>query len=307
MEDRVRHRTTYRYLQDVSHSWHLAHLRPRATPLQAVHDSSISLSLEPASRVAREDYFQNPCEWFSIDQPHTHLEVLAESRVTVQPAPERVSRESLSWEEVRLRLESPQDEEERDAVQYLFDSPMTKYHSEIADYGEVSFPPTRPVLAGAMELMNRIHQDFRYDTTVTDVTTPVDRVFEIRAGVCQDLAHVGIAALRAMGLAARYVSGYLLTQPPPGKPRLLGADASHAWFSVWAPPFGWVDLDPTNDIPVGESHVTAAWGRDYGDVAPVAGIILGGHDHVVDVGVDVIPVDQALPELPNIAPDSPAR
>ena len=295
MEYHVRHRTTYRYLQDVSHSWHLAHLRPRVTPLQAVHDSSITLSLEPASRVAREDYFQNPCEWFSIDQPHTHLEVLAESRVTVQPAPMRTSRESLSWEEVRQRLESPQDEEERDAVQYLFDSPMTKYHSDIADYGAVSFPPARPVLAGAMELMHRIHQDFRYDTTVTDVTTPVDRVFEIRAGVCQDLAHVGIAALRAMGLAARYVSGYLLTQPPPGKPRLLGADASHAWFSVWAPPFGWVDLDPTNDIPVGESHVTASWGRDYGDVAPVAGIILGGHDHVVDVGVDVIPVDQVAP------------
>jgi transglutaminase-like putative cysteine protease len=302
MEYLVRHRTTYRYLQDVSHSWHLAHLRPRATPLQAVHDSSITLSLEPASRVAREDYFQNPCEWFSIDQPHTHLEVLAQSRVTVQPAPQRTSRDSLPWEEVRLRLENPQDEEERDVVQYLFDSPMTKFHSDIAAYGAVSFTPSRPVLAGAIELMNRIHRDFRYDTTVTDVTTPVDQVFEIRAGVCQDLAHVGIAAMRAVGLPARYVSGYLLTRPPPGKPRLLGADASHAWFSVWAPPFGWVDLDPTNDILAGESHVTASWGRDYGDVAPVAGIILGGHDHVVEVGVDVIPVDQALPELPNIAP-----
>ena len=290
MEYLVSHRTTYRYLQDVSHSWHLAHLRPRVTPLQAVHDSSISLSLEPATRVAREDYFQNACEWFSIDQPHTHLEVLAQSRVTVQPAPERISRESIAWEEVRLKLETPQDEEERDAVQYLFDSPMIKSDSAIADYGAISFPPSRPLLAGAMELMHRIHQDFRYDTSVTDVTTPVDRVFEIRAGVCQDLAHAGIAALRAVGLPARYVSGYLLTQPPPGKSRLLGADASHAWFSVWAPPFGWVDLDPTNDIPVGESHVTVAWGRDYGDVAPVAGIILGGHDHMVDVGVDVIPV-----------------
>ena len=299
MEYLVRHRTTYRYLQDVSHSWHMAHLRPRATPLQAVHDSSITLSLEPASRVAREDYFQNPCEWFSIDQPHTHLEVLAQSRVTVQPAPPRVSRDSLTWEEVQQRLENPKEEEARDAVQYLFDSPMTKFHSDIAAYGAVSFPPSRPVLAGAMELMNRIHQDFRYDTTVTDVTTPVDRVFEIRAGVCQDLAHVGIAAMRAVGMPARYVSGYLLTQPPPGKARLLGADASHAWFSVWAPPFGWVDLDPTNDVLAGESHVTASWGRDYGDVAPVAGIILGGHDHVVEVGVDVIPVDQALPELPN--------
>jgi transglutaminase-like putative cysteine protease len=302
MEYFVRHRTTYRYLQDVSHSWHVAHLRPRITPLQAVHDSCVTLSLEPASRVARKDYFQNPCELFSIDRPHTHLEVLAESRVTVNPAPQRASRDSVPWEEVRKRLENPQDEEERDAVQYQFDSPMTAFESDIASYAAGSFPPHRPVLAGAIELMNRIHRDFRYDTTVTDVSTAVDEVFEIRAGVCQDLAHVGIAAMHATGLPARYVSGYLLTEPPPGKPRLLGADASHAWFSVWAPPFGWVDLDPTNNILVGESHVTSSWGRDYGDVAPVAGIILGGHDHVVEVGVDVIPVDRDRPELPHMAP-----
>ncbi|HET7083987.1 MAG TPA: transglutaminase family protein [Rhizomicrobium sp.] len=306
MEYLVRHRTTYRYLQDVSHSWHLAHLRPRETPLQYVHDSSITLSIEPASRVAREDYFRNPCEWFSIDRSHNHLEVLAESRVTVAAAPARASRDSMAWEDVRARLESPQDDEDRDVVQYLFDSLLTRFHSDIAQYGAESFPAGRPILAGAMELMNRIHRDFRYDTSVTDVTTPVDRVFEIRAGVCQDLAHVGIAALRAIGLPARYVSGYLLTQPPPGRQRLLGADASHAWFSVWAPPFGWVDLDPTNDLVVSESHVTAAWGRDYGDVAPVAGIILGGHDHMVEVGVDVMPVDQTRPELPHIAPPSEA-
>lgn len=303
MEYLVRHRTTYRYLQDVSHSWHLAHLRPRPTPNQSVQDSSVTLSLPAASRVLRQDYFQNPCEWISFDQPHTHLEILAQSRVTVSPRTERASRDSLPWEEVRALLENPQSDEERDVVQYQFDSPMTRFHSDIAAYGAISFPPSRPLLAGAMELMNRIHADFRYDTTVTDVTTPLDKVFEIRAGVCQDLAHVGIAAMRAVGLPARYVSGYLLTQPPPGRPRLLGADASHAWFSVWAPPFGWVDLDPTNDLLVGENHVTACWGRDYSDVAPVAGIILGGHDHVVEVGVDVIPVDQAHPELPNIAPD----
>ena len=306
MEYFVRHRTTYRYLQDVSHSWHLAQLRLRTAPTQDVHSSGVPLSLETASRVAREDYFHNPCEWFAIDQPHNHLEVLAESRVTVEPAPERISRDSLPWEQVRAFLENTQDDEERDAVQFQFDSPLTKFESDIAAYGAPSFPPHRPLLAGAIELMNRIHKDFRYDTTVTDVTTPVDRVFEIRAGVCQDLAHVGIAAMRAVGLPARYVSGYLLTEPPPGKPRLLGADASHAWFSVWAPPFGWVDLDPTNNLIVSESHVTSSWGRDYSDVAPVAGIILGGHDHVVEVGVDVIPVDQAHPELPHIAPESPA-
>ena len=307
MEYFVRHRTTYRYLQDVSQSWHLAHLRLRATPLQTVHGSDITLSLEPASRRAQEDYFQNPCEWFSIDRPHTHLEILAESRVTVEPAPERASRDSQVWEDVRVQLENPQTEEERDVVQYQFDSPMTRFTGEVAAYGSVSFPPQRPILAGAMELMNRIHKDFRYDTTVTDVSTPLDRVFEIRAGVCQDLAHAGIASLRAIGLPARYVSGYLLTQPPPGKTRLLGADASHAWFSVWAPPFGWVDLDPTNNVVVSESHVTSSWGRDYGDVAPVAGIILGGHDHVVEVGVDVVPADQAHPEQPHIAPQAPPR
>jgi transglutaminase-like putative cysteine protease len=292
MEYFVRHRTTYRYLQDVSHSWHLAHLRPRSTPNQTVHDSSISLSLAPATRVGREDYFNNSCEWFSIDQAHTRLEVVAESSVTVDAAPERVSRESLPWEEVRILLEEAADDEARDAVQFQFNSPLIAFESDVASYGAVSFPPGRPILAGAMELMNRIHKDFRYDTTVTDVSTPVDRVFEIRAGVCQDLAHAGIAALRALGLPARYVSGYLMTRPPPGRTRLLGSDASHAWFSVWAPPFGWVDLDPTNDLLVSEGHVTAAWGRDYGDVAPVSGIILGGHDHVVDVGVDVIPVEK---------------
>jgi len=292
MDYLVRHRTTYRYVQDVSHSWHLAHLKPRSTRHQTVHDSNISLSLAPATRVGREDYFNNPCEWFSIDQVHTRLDVVAESSVSVEPVPERPSRDSLSWEEVRTLLENA-EEDARNAVQFMFDSPLISFGDDVVAYGAMSFPPGRPILAGAMELMNRIHKDFRYDTTVTDVTTPVDRVFEIRAGVCQDLAHAAIAALRAIGLPARYVSGYLMTRPPPGRQRLLGADASHAWFSVWAPPFGWVDLDPTNDLVVSESHVTAAWGRDYSDVAPVSGIILGGHDHVVDVGVDVIPEEKS--------------
>lgn len=289
MDYLVRHRTTYRYVQDVSHSWHLAHLRLRDTANQKVASSEIAISLEPDSIASRTDYFGNPVEWFAFDRPHTLLEILAESRVTVERPPERPSRESLTHERVRALLENPPDAEARDAVQYIFDSPMTAFMSDIAEYAGESFPPGRPMLAGAEELMNRIHCDFRYDTSVTDATTPVDRVFEIRAGVCQDLAHVGIAAMRSLGLPARYVSGYLLTRPPPGMPRLVGADASHAWFSVWAPPFGWVDLDPTNDVIVGETHVTSSWGRDYGDVAPVAGIILGGHDHAVDVGVDVIP------------------
>ncbi len=240
----------------------------------------------------RADYFGNAVEWFFFDSAHNLLEVVADSKVTVEPAPERAAETSLPWEEVRALLENPSDAAARDAVQYMFDSPFTVFTADIAAYALESFTPGRPLLEAAVELMHRIHDEFRYDTTVTDTTTPVDKVYEIRAGVCQDLAHAGIAAMRSLGLPARYVSGYLMTKPPPGKPRMVGADASHAWFSVFAPPFGWVDLDPTNAVITGEGHVTAAWGRDYGDVAPVTGIILGGHDHVVDVGVDVIPANE---------------
>jgi transglutaminase-like putative cysteine protease len=289
MEYRVRHRTTYRYLQDVAQSWHVAHMKLRSTPTQSVEASQVTLTPEAGNRVERSDFFGNPCEWYFFNAAHDHLEILAESLVTVAPAPARDAGESLPWEEVRALLEASPDAAARDAVQYIFDSPFTVFTSDLPAYARESFTPGRPLLAGAIELMHRIHDEFRYDTSVTDTTTPVDKVFEIRAGVCQDLAHVGIAAMRSLGLPARYVSGYLLTKPPPGKTRMLGADASHAWFSVYAPPFGWVDLDPTNAVPAGEGHVTAAWGRDYGDVAPVAGIILGGHDHHIEVGVDVIP------------------
>jgi len=288
----VRHRTTYRYLQDVSQSWHMAHLLPRQTPVQSVEARHVTLTPEAGSRAEREDFFGNSCEWYFFNAAHAHLEILAESQVTVAPAPPRDAAASLPWEDVRHLLEAPADEQARDAVQYIFDSPLSAFTSDVAGYALISFTPGRPILEAALELMQRIHDEFRYDTTVTDAATPVDKVFEIRAGVCQDLAHVGIAAMRSIGLPARYVSGYLMTKPPPGMPRLLGADASHAWFSVYAPPFGWVDLDPTNRVIVGEGHVTVGWGRDYGDVAPVGGIILGGHDHVIDVGVDVIPVEE---------------
>jgi transglutaminase-like putative cysteine protease len=293
MEYLVRHRTTYRYLQDVSYSCHLAHLHLRETQNQHVLVSTVLLKPEPANLERRPDFFGNVCEWFTVDQPHTFLEVLAESRVKVDPPPARDAEISESWESVRQRLEDAADDEASDAVQFMFDSPLTAFNSDVAAYAAESFPPGRKLLAGARDLMQRIHADFRYDTTVTDATTPVDRVFEIRAGVCQDLAHVGIAAMRSLGLSARYVSGYLRTRPPPGMPRLLGADASHAWFSVWAPPLGWIDLDPTNNVEVGEGHVTLANGRDYGDVSPLNGIILGGHDHVIEVGVDVIPAESA--------------
>lgn len=288
----VRHRTIYRYLQDVSTSRHLTHLRPRGTPTQKVTRHVLSVTPNPAQRVRRKDFFGNGVEWLAMDEPHGTLEILAESQVDAHAPAVRDPKAGEPWEAVRAMLERPTGEAARDAVQYIFDSPLTAFTAEIATYARMSFLPGRPLLEAAIDLMRRIHADFRYDTTVTDASTPIDRVFEIRAGVCQDLAHVGIAALRSLGLPARYVSGYLLTQPPPGRPRLLGADASHAWFSVFAPPCGWVDLDPTNDLIPSDEHITLAWGRDYADVAPINGVVTGGGDHIIEVGVDVLPMER---------------
>jgi transglutaminase-like putative cysteine protease len=288
MEYTVRHRTTYRYAQDVSYSHHLVHLAPRETATQRVTAFDLTVSPGSAQRTHRNDYFDNPTEWLALKEAHSMLEIIAQSRVTVIDRPEHDAEASEPWENVRARLET-NDLSGYDVVQYVFDSTLTVFTVDLGTYAAKSFTPGRPILAAAMELMSRIHEDFRYDSTVTDTTTSVDRIFEMRAGVCQDFAHVGIAAMRSLGLPARYVSGYLLTEPPPGKERLIGADASHAWFSIWAPPFGWVDLDPTNNVIPGEGHITISWGRDYADVAPINGVVTGGGDHLVEVGVDVVP------------------
>ena len=290
MEYAVRHRTTYRYSQEVSHSRHLVHLAPRATATQTVKDFKLLVTPATAIRTSRPDYFGNTTEWLALYEPHTVINISAESRVTASAPQDHDPQASEAWEDVRARLETMATET-HEIVQYIFDSPLTAFTADLPGYALKSFTPGRPLLAAALDLMSRIREDFRYDTTVTDASTPVDRVFEIRAGVCQDLAHIGIAAMRSLGLPARYVSGYLLTRPPPGQERLVGADASHAWFAVWAPPFGWVDLDPTNDLIPGEGHITVAWGRDYSDVAPINGIVTGGGDHLIEVGVDVIPVE----------------
>jgi transglutaminase-like putative cysteine protease len=288
MEYTVRHRTTYRYAQDVSYSHHLVHLAPRETATQRVTAFDLTVSPGSAQRTHRNDYFDNPTEWLALKEAHSMLEIIAQSRVTVIDRPEHDAEASEPWENVRARLET-NDLSGYDVVQYVCDSTLTVFTVDLGTYAAKSFTPGRPILAAAMELMSRIHEDFRYDSTVTDTTTLVDRIFEMRAGVCQDFAHVGIAAMRSLGLPARYVSGYLLTEPPPGKERLIGADASHAWFSIWAPPFGWVDLDPTNNVIPGEGHITISWGRDYADVAPINGVVTGGGDHLVEVGVDVVP------------------
>jgi transglutaminase-like putative cysteine protease len=285
----VRHRTTYKYGRDVAYSRLVAHLAPRETVRQRTLDFALTISPGPIQSFSRPDYFGNRTDWFTIDASHDVLDVLAESSVVVDPGTVLPPDAGPAWEDVRAAIETPSDGAALDAVQFAFDTPLTAVNASVVAYARTSFARDRSLLACVRELNARIHRDFTYDGEATDTTTTVASAFELRAGVCQDFAHVGIACARAMGLAARYVSGYLLTHPPPGKERLVGADASHAWFAVWIPPFGWVDFDPTNDVLPSGGHVTTAWGRDFADVSPLHGIVTGGSAHEVDVAVDVIP------------------
>ncbi len=284
------HRTTYRYHSDVAYSRLVAHLVPRATLRQRPFSSEVTLAPEPINHFRRSDFFGNVTSWLTIDEPHTELDIYAESRVAVEAIGSYAPEASPNWEAVRAAFEVPADDATRDALQYTFDTALTATNDDIVAYARTSFPRGRSLLACVLDLNSRIHAEFTFDKEATDTRTTVKQAFELRAGVCQDLAQVGLATVRSMGLAARYVSGYLMTHPPPGRERLIGADASHAWFSVWIPPFGWVDFDPTNDMLPSDEHITVAWGRDYGDVAPIHGIITGGSEHEVDVAVDVTPL-----------------
>lgn len=290
MKYAISHRTTYTYTSDVAYSRLVAHLVPRATGRQQPLAFSVNVTPVPVKKFVRSDYFGNTTSWFIIDEPHAVLEILAQSDVVVDPIPAFEPDVSPSWESVRDSLEVPADASTREALEYTFDTPLTATNDDIVAYARRSFISERPLLACALDLNARIHADFTFDKEATDTSTTVKDAFALRAGVCQDFAHVGLATMRSMGLAARYVSGYLLTHPPPGRERLVGADASHAWISVWIPPYGWIDFDPTNDVLPSSEHITVAWGRDYGDVAPIHGIITGGSEHEVDVAVDVMPI-----------------
>ena len=290
----VEHQTRYVHAGRVSTSRHLGYLTPRTLPWQTVHRHAISIDPYPAESVARADAFGNSVTQFSILTSYTELDVTSRSLVEVWPrsaSGQDVDPDvSLAWEDVRdqgvFRANAPSDE----PAEFRYRSPYIELAPELADFARPSMTPGRPLLSAAIELMHRIHDGFRFDAGATSITTPVTRVLAERGGVCQDFAHLQIACLRSFGLAARYVSGYLLTDPPPGQPRLVGADASHAWLSVWCPPFGWVDLDPTNAVLPDGRHVTTAWGRDYGDVSPLRGVVLGSAAHELYVGVSVVPV-----------------
>ena len=222
--------------------------------------------------------------------PHADLRVRARSFVQVEAPPPVDLDQSPSWEEVRDGFVYAKGRRSFEPAQFVHASPYVAFDSDLVEYARVSFEPGRPLLEAAVDLMLRIHAQFRFDPKATTITTPVKRVFEERRGVCQDLAHLQIACLRSLGLSARYVSGYLLTDPPPGQARLVGADASHAWLSVHCPVHGFVDLDPTNGVLPEARHVTLAWGRDFGDVSPLRGVILGGSEHTLHVAVSVVPV-----------------
>ena len=289
MKYRVRHVTTYRYADPVDLASHMLHLSPRPLPHQAVLASSIDATPD-ASRISeRRDHFGNGVTWLFMDRPHDRFEVTLSATVDVLFPRHADPALSLPWEQVAAAARRGDADSWR-AAEFLFDSPMLPSEPGAGGYAAASFPPGRPILAGLIDLNGRIRRDFAFRAGVTTISTPVARVLAQRAGVCQDFTHLMIAGLRALGLPARYVSGYLRTKPPPGTTPRRGADQSHAWVGAWlGPGQGWVDLDPTNDLVVRDEHVVLAWGRDYGDISPVRGMILGGGHHTVTVAVDLDP------------------
>ena len=296
----VQHETVYDYRPVVETAQHTAHLRPRETALQEVLDFALHISPGPEALDQGLDAFGNPQAWWSLSQPHAQLRVSAHSQVRT-PAP-LVLESRQSWEAVREHFRYRSGHSGDPQAGMVFASHHAPNHDAFAHYARGCFTPGRPLQEAATALMEKIHTELRYESQSTDVHTPALEALQARRGVCQDFAHILIACLRSLGLASRYVSGYLLTQPPEGQPRLVGADASHAWASVYLPELagspcgGWLDLDPTNrragfGTP-GEDYVVVAWGRDFADVSPLRGVLQGGQSHTLQVAVSVSPAPE---------------
>jgi transglutaminase-like putative cysteine protease len=287
---RIRHRTAYRYGQSVALAHHLLFLQPRALAHQRCLAQQIAI--EPVPQVIDDhvDCFGNPVRYLAIQTPHDGLVVDSWLEVETAPGAALDLAATPPWETLRELIVKASDEGARTAASFAFASPRVPLLRALADYTRRSFTPGRPVGAAATDLMARIHRDFAFDPRATTVSATLDEVLVARRGVCQDLAHVGVGCLRALGLSARYVSGYLRTFAPPGQERLRGVDASHAWLAVWCGGEQWLDLDPTNNRPTSTDHVTVAWGRDFEDVSPVRGVLFGGGRHSLAVMVDVDPV-----------------
>lgn len=313
MKYRITHSTLYQYSQPVGLCQNEARLQPRNFWRQHCHTSYFEIIPEPIDFEERLDFFGNRVVYFAVQKPHTKLNVTAISEVTIFPRQNVLELfNQIAWEQVRNILQGTplqgqsqsqsqqgqvqwqnQDsaQEVFDAKQYLLDSPMISVTPELAEYARISFQPNRPLVDVVHDLMARIYNDYTYDPTFTTIATPLSDVLNFRRGVCQDFAHLAIGCLRAYGIAARYISGYVETLPEPGKQRLVGADASHAWFSVFIPNSGWLDFDPTNNTIPLDQHITLAWGRDFSDVTPLKGIAFGGGQHVLSVSVDVLRIE----------------
>jgi transglutaminase-like putative cysteine protease len=287
---RIRHQTLYVYESPVLHAHHLAHLRPRRFEHQTTRRTLLEITPAPRDQHRQEDYFGNDCDVLEVLSLHERFDISATSEVEVRERAtlEHIADEpykKLSWQAVAEQL--ARDPRLLAAREFCFDSPLVRVHPMLREYALPSFPEGRPLLDAVLELNDRVHSDFSYEPASTDISTPLAQVMRERRGVCQDFAHVVVGCLRSIGLAGRYVSGYLETVPPPGQPRLVGSDASHAWVSAFVPGLGWLDLDPTNALLPNLSHVTVAHGRDFSDVSPLKGVVLGGGRHSVKVGVDV--------------------
>lgn len=294
----VVHDTHYRYDSPVSLAQQLAHLWPRACPWQRCTAQALQVSPEPTQRRDERDVFGNPLTRLAFERQHEQLRVVARLHIEVLPRSAPQLSVSPAWEQVRDALSytgKPLSSEHLQACRYRFESPYVRLKQRFVAFSASCFTPGRPLLAGSQALMEKIFSEFTFEAGATQVATPLEQVLERRRGVCQDFAHLMLACLRSRGLAARYVSGYLLTRPPPGQPRLVGADASHAWVSVFCPLQGWVDFDPTNNLLPALEHITLAWGRDFFDVSPLRGVILGGGTHDPQVQVTVMPLEDGQP------------
>ena len=296
MRYKITHTTTYNYSDTVPICHNEVHLTPRDGRGQSCHSHRLAISPHPATFDRRTDYFGNQLHHFSIIEGHKRLIVRAVSRVEVRPLAAPKPESTSAWEQVGTDVQTITSPVMLEALQFTLESPSITIPNSVREYVKPSFPAGRPILEGLVDLTTRIHRDFKYDPRATTVSTPVDEVFDIRRGVCQDFAHLQIAALRSLGIPARYVSGYLRTLPPPGRPRLVGADASHAWLSVFCGDAGWIDVDPTNDCLTSTDHITVAWGRDYIDVCPIRGVFIGGGNHSMKVSVDVLPLEPTARE-----------
>lgn len=290
---RITHTTLYEYSEAVTLCHNEAHLLPRSLSWQRCVDAQLHIQPRPAVYHERKDFFGNRVVYFAIEDLHTTLEVTAHSEMEMMVVPHPDLQATPAWEEVRRRIGSDLGRNALEARQFMLNSPFVTATTDFAEYASSSFLPGRPILSAVHDLMHRIFVEFTYDPEFTTVATPVSEVFAHRRGVCQDFAHFAIACLRSLGLAARYVSGYLETAPVEGKPELIGAAASHAWVSVYCPDLGWVDFDPTNDLMPSDRHVVVAWGRDYSDVAPLKGTILGGGEPELQVRVEVKRVEES--------------